>query len=226
MNRGFDVVFVLIFSFLFRPELNSLPLGGKKQKSTVLPPISLAQPSATLLVLYIDQYSNINVTPYCAPLGISMAHTQEKQKPPRASRSPKSISFWKWEVIAAIRSLLFLSALIGILVKYTNNPIFNWHGVTLNAYVSILSTASKTTLLYHTAEAIGQWKWIIYAHHSRPLLDVQWIDAASRGPWGSTKLLRLRRRMSVVVFSIHRVDYTTSFADQPRKTGHFYVSVP
>lgn len=124
-----------------------------------------------------------------------MAQTRKKQKPLKAPRPPKPIFFWKWEIIAAIGSLLLLSALIGLLAKYNNHPIFNSHGVTLNAYVSILSTASKTALLYLIAEAIGQWKWILYAHRSRPLLDVQRVDAASRGPWGSTSLLWLGRKM-------------------------------
>lgn len=123
-----------------------------------------------------------------------MEQTLKEQKPPKALRHPKPIFCWIWEIIAAVASLLFLSALIGLLATYNNQPIFDWHGVTLNAYVSILSTASKTTLLYLIAEAIGQWKWILYAHHSRPLLDVEWVDAASRGPWGSTSLLWLGRR--------------------------------
>lgn len=97
--------------------------------------------------------------------------------------------------MAAMVSVLCLSALIGLLANYNNQPIFNWHGVTLNAYVSIFSTASKTALLYLIAEAIGQWKWILHAHHSRPLLDIERVDAASRGPWGSTLLLWLGKNM-------------------------------
>ena len=124
-----------------------------------------------------------------------MAQTRKNQKPGKAPRLPSPISFWKWELLAAIGSLLFLVALLGLLAAYNNQPIFDWHRLTLNASVSILSTASKTALLYIFAEAIVQWKWILYACRSRPLLDVQRIDAASRGPWGSTLLLWLGKEV-------------------------------
>jgi hypothetical protein len=91
--------------------------------------------------------------------------------------------------------MVFLAAMIALLLTFNNRPIFNWNGVTLNTIVSILSTASKSSLLYLVAEAIGQWRWILYAQASRPLLYIEWLDSASRGPWGSTLLLWAGRNM-------------------------------
>jgi len=135
---------------------------------------------------------------HLARLEPSMAQAAKKSSLRKAAKTPKApdalealrtISSWQWEILAATGSVLFLVATICVLAVYNHHPIFDWHGVTLNASVSVLSTGSKTALLYICAEAIGQWKWILYAYHPRPLLDVQLFDAASRGPWGSTVLL-------------------------------------
>jgi Protein of unknown function (DUF3176) len=108
----------------------------------------------------------------------------------------RDMSFhWKWEILATIGTIAFIVSMIAVLVAYNGKPIFNRHGVTLNAVVSVLSTASKATLLFVVAEAIGQWKWILFANQSRPLMDLERVDAASRGPLGSSRLLRPARKV-------------------------------
>ena len=92
---------------------------------------------------------------------------------------------------------LFMAILIILLAVYDGHEIFDWHGVTLNAIVSLLSTASKAALLFALAESVGQWKWILFSSRSRPLLDLERIDSASRGPWGSLQLLWPTRKVYV-----------------------------
>ena len=104
---------------------------------------------------------------------------------------------WYLEVTAIVGSLILLVALIVILGKLDNQPIFNWNGVTLNTIVSILSTTAKAWLMLVLAETISQWKWILFSSRRRLLIDLQALDEASRGPLGSFKLLWHARGGSV-----------------------------
>lgn len=91
-----------------------------------------------------------------------------------------------------------LAAMVILLATFNNHRVFVFHGVTLNAIVALLSTWSKTTLLFVLSSTIGQWKWILYARGPRPLLDAYIIDEASRGPLGSLQMLwRMKRSFSI-----------------------------
>ncbi|RJE21872.1 hypothetical protein PHISCL_05790 [Aspergillus sclerotialis] len=79
--------------------------------------------------------------------------------------------------------------MVTLLGVYDGHPIFNWHGVTLNALVSVLSVSMKAALSYATAECIGQWKWNLFSRGNRPLIDFERIDLASRGPLGSIRVI-------------------------------------
>lgn len=101
---------------------------------------------------------------------------------------------WAVQVLALVGAGLCLLSMSILLVKFNHQPIFSWHGVTLNALVSVLSTASKGGLLLTVEEATGQWKWILFTRQPRPLVDFDRIDEASRGPLGSLTLIwRLKR---------------------------------
>lgn len=79
---------------------------------------------------------------------------------------------------------------IGILLAhYNNQPVFDWHGVTLNAMVAVLSTMSKAMLAFTLSESLGQAKWIWFSWQQRTLNDVNLIDTGSRGPLGCFKIL-------------------------------------
>ncbi|KAL3449534.1 hypothetical protein BJX65DRAFT_306083 [Aspergillus insuetus] len=66
-----------------------------------------------------------------------------------------------YEAMAMAFSLGCLVAIIFILTTYNNNTIPQYFpGITLNAIISTLGTASKYALLYVIAECIGQLKWI------------------------------------------------------------------
>lgn len=96
---------------------------------------------------------------------------------------------WKWEIFAAAGTALYLTSIVLLLIEYNGKPIFDWYGVTLNAVISVFSTAAKASLMFAIAEAIGQWRWILFARQSRPLLDLNEVDSVSRGPLGSLRLL-------------------------------------
>lgn len=71
-----------------------------------------------------------------------------------------------------------------VLAIFDDRLIFEWNGVTLNAIISVISVAMKSSLTFAVAELIGQWKWIIFSRDARPLMDFERIDMASRGPLG------------------------------------------
>lgn len=108
----------------------------------------------------------------------------------RAIGIPRESSSWTWEILAILVNIASFIALVTTLIVYDGKAVSAWtFFLTLNTIVSILSTVSKTTLLFAVAEAIGQWKWILFAKGYRPLNDFERVDAASRGPWGSARLL-------------------------------------
>lgn len=98
-------------------------------------------------------------------------------------------SLWALEILAICFSFSSLLGLVVLLGSYNGKEIFSWHGVTLNAVVSILATASKAALMLAVAESTSQWKWILFSREQRQLIHMERIDAASRGPLGSLKLL-------------------------------------
>ncbi|KAI9894189.1 MAG: hypothetical protein M1814_004043 [Vezdaea aestivalis] len=129
------------------------------------------------------------------PMGLA---SKKRQRRPRLTGLTHPILNWAWEITAALASVILLLALVGLLAAYDNCPVSQLRGVTLNTYVAIFSTAGRTTLVFFIAEAIGQWKWLLYATGARPLLDVERVDAASRGPWGATLLVWLGRKTSIL----------------------------
>ncbi|KAL4879287.1 hypothetical protein BJY04DRAFT_220407 [Aspergillus karnatakaensis] len=112
-----------------------------------------------------------------------------------------SLDTWLWEVIAIVSSLPFFIAILTLLFvcDQKQSPKLP-SGITLNTIVSILSTASKSSLIFAMSSAIGQLKWISFRKERAPLYDLQLADDAGRGPLGSFLiLLRYKGRAVVCV---------------------------
>ncbi|KAL5372495.1 hypothetical protein DPSP01_013457 [Paraphaeosphaeria sporulosa] len=74
---------------------------------------------------------------------------------------------------------------------HQNGRIPKWPlGLTLNAYISVLSKVASAALLLPVSEALGQLKWSWFqGARSKKMWDFEIFDNASRGPWGSFLLL-------------------------------------
>lgn len=96
---------------------------------------------------------------------------------------------WLFELLGAFFSVTLLAALAVLLAVSDGKPIFDDGIVTLNALVAVLSTSSKSAVLFTVAGAISQWNWILFAASPRRLYDFERVTDASRGPLGSVKLL-------------------------------------
>ncbi|KAL4737945.1 hypothetical protein BDV11DRAFT_206339 [Aspergillus similis] len=96
-------------------------------------------------------------------------------------------------LLESISSILALGLLIGIAIIFwymDNKPLSAWTGpVSLNATISILTTACTTALMHGVSTFIGQSKWLHFKTGPRKLSHLEIFDRASRGVWGSILLV-------------------------------------
>ena len=125
------------------------------------------------------------------PSSESCSYGQHVYNVPGARRRPCLIwkrillNTWFGEVSAMIFSLACMAAIGLTLRLYSGKTIPELpYGLTLNAVVSILGTAAKSSLIFADAGALGQLKWCWFIERSRRLQDLQSFDDASRGPLG------------------------------------------
>jgi hypothetical protein len=97
---------------------------------------------------------------------------------------------WLLEIISWIISSVCMGAIVVVLLylegdKLPTLPL----GLTLNAYIAVLSKIASAALLLPASEALGQLKWSWFQGDSKKMWDFEIFDNASRGPWGSILLL-------------------------------------
>lgn len=93
---------------------------------------------------------------------------------------------WFWEFLLLSLSVTALAAEISVLYSYSGYPLPDWPlGITINTLISILSAISTSALLSVLSSIIGQTKWVWMARDHGRLSQLELIDNASRGPWGS-----------------------------------------
>jgi hypothetical protein len=112
----------------------------------------------------------------------------------RYSASDNLFQRWLLEIVSWLISAICMGAIIAALAVLQGQPASKWPldkaGLTLNAFVSILSRIAGAALLLPVAEALGQlkWNWFIRGD-SKKMWDFEMFDNASRGPWGAFLLL-------------------------------------
>lgn len=95
---------------------------------------------------------------------------------------------WVWELSALGGVFVSFAGLVTLLAIFDGRSVWDWKSITLNTVVSTISLLLRALLLYPMAEAIGQWKWILFERSERSLIDFERIDLASRGPLGGLYL--------------------------------------
>ena len=99
------------------------------------------------------------------------------------------MSGWYLEIFWSIVSFGCFVALVIVLNKFNGQPLPKWPlGLTINTIIALLATISRTGFIIPICESISQLKWLWY-QEERPLADLQAFDEASRGAWGTLKLL-------------------------------------
>lgn len=141
------------------------------------------------------------------------------QQPKPITRTSTSKTFsrwndwWIWEILAGILSILTLLTICIVLAVYDGKPQpqIQW-GITLNAVIAFIATIMRAAFLTLLAEGTSQLKWLAFARDTkRPLHDFNVYDAASRGGFGSVRMLwRLRRTFYRDIVTLGAVFYILS----------------
>ncbi|KAF2649521.1 hypothetical protein K491DRAFT_610588 [Lophiostoma macrostomum CBS 122681] len=125
------------------------------------------------------------------PQAASNVAQRIEQKLWKYSASRNVVKRWLLEIISWVLSAMCMAGIAGMLIYYKDERIPKWPmGLTLNAYISILSKIASAALLLPVSEALGQLKWSWFqGDNSKKMWDFEIFDNASRGPWGSLLLL-------------------------------------
>ncbi|KAL2858633.1 hypothetical protein BJX68DRAFT_262184 [Aspergillus pseudodeflectus] len=125
-----------------------------------------------------------------------------------AGRLAQIVDTWSYECLTMIFSLACFGAVVSLLVVTDGKPPPSFaYGLTLNAIVSLLGTACKSSLIFVIGECIGQLKWTWFYNgssetqkkKSKQHLDgMQLFDTASRGLLGSLFILLEHKGQSLV----------------------------
>ncbi|KAM0263726.1 hypothetical protein ACHAQJ_001040 [Trichoderma viride] len=114
-----------------------------------------------------------------------------------------SKDYWGWELFGVLGSAAILISIAVILDSLNGKRQPSWEHVSLNSLISWLSTAAKFCVLVPLTRGLGQLKWVWFSEKERPLSDLEEFDSASRGIFGSAKLLwRLRGLNFAVIGSL------------------------
>ncbi|KAK3689174.1 hypothetical protein B0T22DRAFT_513343 [Podospora appendiculata] len=112
-----------------------------------------------------------------------------KSRPPPRRSVLSAVGLWKLELVCLCLAVGVLIAIFATLVHYSGKDVPEWpSSVSLNSLVAIYTIILRALLMVPVAEVISQEKWLWFKR-PRPLHHMDSFDSASRGLWGSTKLL-------------------------------------
>jgi hypothetical protein len=145
--------------------------------------------------------------------GISNQPVQIERKPVPINPSPQPRSpqkghswlpsrwnnWWFLEIGAAVLSLAFMMAVVGVLLAIHGKPLADW-GLPIrpNSLISVFVTLSKASMLLTIEACISQLKWLHFEQAPHLLDELQTFDSASRGPLGSLLLIWKMRGRAIV----------------------------
>lgn len=65
---------------------------------------------------------------------------------------------WTLELAALVGTLAFTGGMIGLLVAFDDQPVFDRYNITLNTIISAMSVVMKALVVFSAAKCIEQWK--------------------------------------------------------------------
>ena len=126
---------------------------------------------------------------------------------PRRRKASKGRKFsrilndsWLLEISSLMISIAAVTAAAFLLRSYNGRALQDWrHSFSLNAVLSFVAIVSKATMILVMGSVLSQSKWNWYSgdNRSRPLLDFQMFDSASRGPLGSLRMICQLKHLGV-----------------------------
>ncbi|KAI9931380.1 hypothetical protein ASPWEDRAFT_49798 [Aspergillus wentii DTO 134E9] len=98
-------------------------------------------------------------------------------------------SHWTLEILSCLTAVAALVGIIAVLYVFDGQLVPDWpYGITLNALISLLTTAMKAAMAFHITEALSQLKWSWF-NRGNKLSDLALLDSASRGAIGAGLVL-------------------------------------
>jgi hypothetical protein len=159
------------------------PLPALNPTSPPVPDIFSGQPDERVDVQ--------DVTPVPTDDGQVQSFLEDQRPKKQRKRTLSAIvtDGWTLEWASLIASITLLASLIVLLGVFHGRATSKWTAeLSLTTIIAIIAKAVQITLMLPVAAAISQLGWIHF-DESRPLIDFQRYDAASRGFTGSVQLL-------------------------------------
>lgn len=120
-------------------------------------------------------------------------------------RRPWSIGQHHWilETSATVLSILSFIGISIILFSYKDKPLISWSFfLSLNTVVSIFGAISRASIGLAIGACVSQGKWNWYKRAEDNIMVFDRFDEASRGLWGSLRLLWWSRLRYSLPFSV------------------------
>jgi hypothetical protein len=171
---------------------NQIILEGSQEHPTVAPQEPLLAQS-TYAQPITTSYAETELTVARSIRPKSLA--DNKNPHGRFSRALERLeTSWFIETLCLLFSAACVVLIVMFLAVHNNTNVEDWHYYfSINTVVSSLGTLFKLTLVMAVSATLAQEKWTWFRKRSSPLSMFEAIDAGSRGPYGSIKLL-LRMR--------------------------------
>jgi len=97
---------------------------------------------------------------------------------------------WWWEIAAAVLSIICICLILVVLLMTNGRALASWPlSIQPNSLIAVFTTAGKASMMVPVASCISQLKWRHFRLRPARLSQLQLLDDASRGPWGSLMLL-------------------------------------
>lgn len=116
---------------------------------------------------------------------------QKVKRPFQALNRWIQTAVWFWEIFSRIAASVALAAIYLGLAIHEYKTLPHWpFKITINALIAVFTAVLKATIILPIAEGLSELKWMWF-FTSRPVIDMDRFDRASRGPWGSFLLFFL-----------------------------------
>lgn len=97
--------------------------------------------------------------------------------------------WWLAEILACCISIACIVAIAIMLQLHDGQPFSSWtFYFSINTVISTLGTAARASILFAISAGISQYKWV-WSKRGGRLVTFEAIDNASRGPYGSLRLI-------------------------------------
>lgn len=102
----------------------------------------------------------------------------------------RSRGTWTLEITTILIAFGAVGAIVGIVARFNGEGLPDWpYYITLNTVIAMLATVAVAAMSTSLQNGLSQLKWIRFKERRAPLADMEVFDEASRGAWGSLKLL-------------------------------------